>query len=80
MCDLHLVETERRLSTWKGPCSLCQLPIVAPCVEVLGTLDDGSPETQILRYHDGCLQDIDDGDSIRDGCLWYGEISERIRQ
>jgi hypothetical protein len=74
MCDVHLIETERRhLAHWQGLCSFCEDQINGPCDEVVGELDDGSPGSHHFHYHPDCLDGIEyDGVEENDGCFSYG--------
>lgn len=80
MCEVHLIERARKRATWQGPCSFCGGLIDGQCDVVYGTLDDGTPGVQVLRYHPDCLDGIEyDGQDENDGCFSYGRICETLR-
>jgi hypothetical protein len=79
MCDVHLIETERQRTTWRGLCAFCEGEIHGDCAVVDGTLDNGTPGVQVLRYHPDCLDGIEyEGQDENDGRFSYGRISETL--
>ena len=83
MCDVHLVETSRRLCRVSAGaiCGYCGGAIEDEGLFIEGHLDDGSAGLHRFVYHEDCAWDMEhDLDEIdaHDGCFSYGEAVEVV--